>query len=214
MMALAFAGVGAWYLPLTHDRMLGAYVQARHLIIDEEPEREWTPPSSAEEERGKVTEELAHQLEDRVGRQETDLQGLRIQVLSLADQLNKAVAEVAKSNDALEKRQAEYLKALQRVGAVTLVSGTAGEKDSPLSSASPVSGDGSPAGATSQSGKINLNTASLSELDSLPGIGLSYAQRIIDYRTEHGPFKNVDELDGVNGIGQATIAKIKDLVGV
>lgn len=62
--------------------------------------------------------------------------------------------------------------------------------------------------------KININTATKEELDTLPGIGEVKAQAIIDYRTEHGFFVNVEELLEVYGIGDATFAKIKDLVTV
>ena len=47
---------------------------------------------------------------------------------------------------------------------------------------------------------ININTASLSELDELPYVGEVIGQRIIDYREEHGPFETIDELDNVSGI--------------
>lgn len=63
-------------------------------------------------------------------------------------------------------------------------------------------------------GLINLNTATLEQLDSLPGIGPAIAQRIIDYRASVGGFKAVEEITEVSGIGDATLAKIKDLVTV
>lgn len=63
-------------------------------------------------------------------------------------------------------------------------------------------------------GKINLNTANTSELDSLPGIGPVYAERIIEYRTSHGGFKNITELKNIKGIGDKTYEKLKDLVAI
>jgi competence protein ComEA len=60
--------------------------------------------------------------------------------------------------------------------------------------------------------RININTASLDEFDSLPGIGPTIAQRIIDYRDENGPFQTIEDLMNVSGIGPSTFDNIKDLV--
>jgi len=65
-----------------------------------------------------------------------------------------------------------------------------------------------------QSGKINVNTASVSSLDSLPGIGPSYAGRIIDYREANGGFKAIEEVMNVKGIGPKTFEKIKDKITI
>ena len=56
---------------------------------------------------------------------------------------------------------------------------------------------------------ININTATKDELVSLPGIGPAKAQAIVDYRKAHGPFKTVDELKDVKGIGAKRFEKLK-----
>jgi competence protein ComEA len=69
---------------------------------------------------------------------------------------------------------------------------------------------GSMAGGTG--GPVHLNSATLDQLDELPGIGPVTAQKILDYRSEHGAFGSVEELDAVPGIGPATLDELRDLV--
>jgi len=76
------------------------------------------------------------------------------------------------------------------------------------------SGTASPGAASSgtAAGPVHLNTATLEELDTLPGVGPVTAQKILDYRDEHGAFSSVDELDAVPGIGPTRLAELKKLV--
>jgi competence protein ComEA len=61
---------------------------------------------------------------------------------------------------------------------------------------------------------ININTASNAELDTLPGIGPTTAQKIVDYRTQNGPFVSTEDIINVPGIGPGTYERIKDLITV
>jgi competence protein ComEA len=77
---------------------------------------------------------------------------------------------------------------------------------------------GAPAGSGSTGaptgGPVNLNTAGVADLDALPGIGPVLAQRIVDYRTQEGPFRSVEQLDDVPGIGPAIAAALAKRVTV
>jgi competence protein ComEA len=59
---------------------------------------------------------------------------------------------------------------------------------------------------------VQLSTATIEQLDTLPGIGPATAQKILDYRTKHGAFSSVDELDAVPGIGPKRMDELRDLV--
>jgi competence protein ComEA len=75
-------------------------------------------------------------------------------------------------------------------------------------------GGGSGGGATAGGAPVNLNTATEEQLDTLPGVGPVTAQAILDWRAEHGRFATVDDLLDVKGIGEATLADLRDLVTV
>ena len=68
-------------------------------------------------------------------------------------------------------------------------------------------GGGAPAASA-----VSLSSATVEELDELPGVGPITAQKIIDYRAEHGPLASVDDLDAVPGIGPTRIEQLRDLV--
>ncbi len=59
---------------------------------------------------------------------------------------------------------------------------------------------------------LNLNTATLEQLETLPGIGRKTAERILEYRTKSGSFKRIEELMNVKGIGEKSFLKLKPLV--
>jgi len=81
----------------------------------------------------------------------------------------------------------------------------------PGSGAGGVAAVSSPAGS-SPSAPLDLNSATLEQLEALPGIGPVTAQKILDYRQQHGAFHSVAELEGVPGIGPAHVAQLKGLV--
>ena len=61
---------------------------------------------------------------------------------------------------------------------------------------------------------VNINTASAAELDALPGIGAKTAARIVEYRQKNGPFKKVEELMNVRGVGEKNFLKLKAQITV
>ncbi len=68
--------------------------------------------------------------------------------------------------------------------------------------------------AAQEAGKININTASVEELMTLRGIGEVIAKAIVAYREQNGPFKTVDDLVAVRGIGEKTLSSLRDKITV
>lgn len=80
--------------------------------------------------------------------------------------------------------------------------------------AAPIGGSGSGMGAGAAPARVNLNTATPEQLDALPGVGPVTAQAILSWRQDNGKFTAVDDLLDVKGIGEATLAELRDLVTV
>ncbi len=88
-----------------------------------------------------------------------------------------------------------------------------GEAAPPVPLVSGETGTGEAASATPvPTGPVRLNSATVADLETLPGIGPSLAERIIEYRNEHGPFTAIEQLSEVRGIGDGIMAEIVDLV--
>jgi competence protein ComEA len=85
----------------------------------------------------------------------------------------------------------------------------------PTQSSAGVTGGSSPGGSAAggpSAGPVSLNSATLEQLDTLPGVGPALAQQIITYRETQGPFTSVDQLDDVPGVGPAKLEQLRPLV--
>jgi competence protein ComEA len=118
----------------------------------------------------------------------------------------RAGADLAAINLARVLADGEQVR-VPKVGEAPVVTPGSGQ-----SSGSGAGGAG--AGGPLAHGLVNLNTASIAELDGLPGVGPVLAQRIVDWRTEHGRFASVDELGEVSGIGEKIFAQLRPKVTV
>ncbi len=67
---------------------------------------------------------------------------------------------------------------------------------------------------TPVAGTININTATAAELQALPGVGAKTAQRIVEYRQKNGPFKKIEDLMNVRGVGEKNFLKLKSQISV
>ncbi|MCT2025649.1 helix-hairpin-helix domain-containing protein [Dermabacter hominis] len=92
-------------------------------------------------------------------------------------------------------------------------------EETPAAIASPATGvEPSPSGPGAEAGGdgalVNINTASESELDELPGVGPAIAARIVEHRTTNGPFSNIEQLQDVKGIGPAIFEKLRERISI
>lgn len=119
-----------------------------------------------------------------------------------------AAGGFSNNGDTASLNLAQILKDGDQISVPTLPSPSANNEKSGQVTASP-------ADSTNSSPTIiNINTATIDELDSLPEIGPKTAQAIIDYRNSHGLFTKIDDILGVQGIGPLTFEKIRDLITI
>ena len=121
----------------------------------------------------------------------------------LASMLNQARLVEDGEKIFIPKKQ---IATAQNTGTATTQTTTSSDSQTTQSSAS--------SGQVAAGAIVNINSGSLSELDSLPGIGPAYAQRIIDYRTQNGNFTSIDQIQEIKGIGPKTFEKLKDLITI
>ncbi len=123
------------------------------------------------------------------------------------------VVEAVELAKALPEANLQMINLAQKLDdGMAIVVPLAGEEPTAMVSTGIISGASLSAG---QTGRVNINTASVQELDDkLPGIGPTIAQRIVDYRSLHGLFAKPEDLNQVSGIGDKKFAELKELITV
>lgn len=138
----------------------------------------------------------------------------------------KSLADLEKVKG-LGKTRADALKDLVTFGSAPASTASAPAASSSSSTPPTDSSSGKSTGSTSKSTKstpsagrlaagekVNINTATAEELDKIPGIGPAKAQAIVDYRTQNGKFKTIEDIQKVKGIKEGVFSKIKDYLKV
>jgi competence protein ComEA len=127
--------------------------------------------------------------------------------------LGKSQPTVADNSETRISQLESKVKELEAKSSQTTVVSNPVNTEAPASTAPTATATtGKVAGVST--GLININTASASELDALPGIGPVIAKSIVDYRTAHGNFHSIDDIQNVPRIGPATFSKFKDKITV
>lgn len=184
---LLFIGVAVGLASLYRDEVRSVAVGALQV--------QSTEAARASDHEADGVESRVKQIESYLAKKDTEYSQDLEAVVNLQSQLKAALESEAPSEDASNVTAAAPAPAASNIATPTPKTPTATSTSS-----------------QTNSGKVRINSATAAELDSLPGIGLTYAQRIVDYRAEHGPFASVDDLLLVKGIGASMLSKIRDLV--
>lgn len=179
-------------------------------ILSEEPEAEKTSEPVREQEKQKETEAIEEVFAHVCGAVKNPgvyslLKGARVSdFISCAGGLTEeAAGDFVNQAGEVADGERIYIPCKEEAAAWTSSTSFSEQK---------ISAPDSKEEGTKASDKICLNTASVKELMTLPGIGQSKAERIIQYREENGPFKNTEELMKIEGIKEGVFQKIQDLV--
>ena len=135
----------------------------------------------------------------------------KVRLLPEADLDNLNLAEKLKDGQKITIPSKPPLALEVKAGGGPAAAGAGSGSSGAAGSGSPQAGSGA---APAAGGKININTADAAELDKLPGVGPALAGRIIQYRTEHGPFTQPEDLEEVSGIGPKTYEKMATQITV
>ncbi len=196
-LALVVAGLGARYLLATHA---GASPSGQGVLAlaSSAPAASWSPSATA------TPAEVVVYVCGAVRRPGVYHLGADARVADLLEAAGGAAAkaELQGVNLAARLTDGEQVVVPQK-GAPVVAGATTG-----------AGATGSAGGTGSATAPVDLNTATLEQLDALPGVGPATAQKIIDYRTANGGFKSVDDLKNVSGIGDAKFADLQPLVTV
>ena len=196
-------GVGVLVVPTSRTLILQKYLQVRQSFVGEEPQTTADPITSEVQQLTEQVAQLQSQVSGFAQQHSTDQKNL----IDVEDQFKKVTSEAADVTTAWQKQELEWQKALRAIGVSVKSDATVFP-----SLASPPNSSAS--GSTSADGKININSATLAQLETLPGIGPSFAQRILDYRKQKGAFQKIDDIMNVVGIKEAIFGKIKEKISV
>jgi competence protein ComEA len=119
-------------------------------------------------------------------------------------------ADGARAADAIQRAGGQTRKA--NLEAINLAAPLVDGQQLLVPRRGPPSAGAADAGSAVPAGPVSLSSATVEQLDTLPGVGPITAQKIVDHRTQHGAFRSVEELDAVPGIGPARIEQLKELV--